>query len=225
MKKSLLLIVPALLCLTGCETFKVGLDQTSEHKSGLDKSISGQADNDGFRPYSLFGGDTFSTDDTESGELTFGNFTDSFSDIKDLETINSYIIPSADNFFTGVEGPQNVGVKEEDGFFLGADSKYSDGVLTFVFTKDIKYVAITATPYYYIDRSWNGEDPVVDEEAAISVNDSLYILLDSSIDQETNSVKETVCKYNVSNKVEDKNKVSLRVKQRRVFLRKITLYY
>ena len=65
----------------------------------------------------------------------------------------------------------------------------------------------------------------MDEEVGISVNGSLYVTLTSSLDKDTNEVKETVCKYDVSNKAEDKNKVSLRVKQRRAFLKKITLYY
>ena len=225
MKKSLLLFIPAILCLTSCEVFKVGLDQTGSHSSGLDKSISGQDEDDAFRPFSTYSGDMFSTEGLESAYLTFGNFTDSFSDIKDVATLNSYIIASEENFFSTVESPKNVGVKENDGFFLGADSKYADGVLTFAFTKDIKYVEITATPYYYIDTAWNGEDPVIDQDSAISVNDSLYIPLASGTDSETKKVKETVCKYDVSTKGEDKSKISLRVKQRRVFLRKITLYY
>ena len=224
MKKSLLFLVPALLCLTSCQEFKVGIDGGS-HRSGLDKSVSGQGSNDAADSFKLYGGDVIQTDDLTSLELTFGNFTDNLSDISDISILNSYVIASEDNIFTTIEAPKYVGTKEEQGLFVGADSRYADGYITFSFNKDIKCVAITATPYYYIDTSWNGDERIVDEEVGISVNGSLYVPLASSLDKDTNEVKETVCKYDVTNKAEDKNKVSLRVKQRRAFLKKITLYY
>ena len=205
--------------------FKVGLDQEGYHSSGLDKSISGREDDDAFRPYTTFGGDVFTTDGTSNVFLTFGNFTDNLSDIQNIETINSYVIASEENFFSTVEGPKYAGTKELDGFFLGTDSKYADGVLTFVFSKDIKYVEIIATPYYYIDSSWNKDEAIPDKDVGISVNESAYVPLVDTLDSETKSVKETTCKYNVSSKTEDKNKITLRVKQKRVFLKKITLYY
>ena len=224
MKKSLLLLVPALLCLASCQEFKVGIDGGS-HRSGLDRSDSVQSSNVPADSYRTFGGDTFKVDDASKVELTFGNFTDNLSNIEDINIINSFIIASEENIFSTVEAPKYVGTKEEQGLFLGADSRYADGYLTFAFSKDIKYVEITATPYYYINTAWNGDDLVVDEEVGISVNGSLYVPLASTLNSETNNVKETVCKYDVSNKSEDKNKVSLRVKQRRVFLKKIALYY
>ena len=225
MKKACLLLIPIFIALVGCETFKVGLDQEGHYSSGLDKSISGQGDNDAFRSYQVYGGDSFSTDETSNADLTFGNFTGNFSDIKDIDTINSYIIASEENFFISAEGPQNVGTKEDNGLFLGANSKYSDGVLSFVFTRDIKYVEIVATPYFYIDTSWNADEPIVDDGVGISVCDSLYVPLVSTLDAETKAVQETTCKYDVTNKEGDKNKISLRVKQKRAFLKKITLYY
>ena len=224
MKKSLLLLVPALLCLTSCQEFKVGIDG-GYHNSGLDKNNSTQSSNLPADSYRTFAGDTFDVGDTSKVELTFGNFTDNLSDIEDINIINSYINVSEENVFNTVEAPKYVGTKEEQGLFLGADSRYADGYLTFVFSKDIKYVEITATTYYYINTAWNGDDLVVDEEVGISVNGSLYVPLVSTLDNETKNVKETVCKYDVSNKSEDKNKVSLRVKQRRAFLQKIALYY
>lgn len=224
MKKSLLLIVPALLCLTSCQEFKVGLDN-GYHSSGLDKSISSQGSATAADEYKTYGGDIFNVGDASSVELTFDHFTDNLSDITDIEKLNSFVVPSEDNFFVTVEGPSNVGTKEEQGLFIGTNSRYADGYLTFNFNKDIKYVVITATPYYYINTAWNGDEAVVDEDVGISVNGSLYVPLVSTLDAETNCVKETQCKYDVSSKAEDKNKVSLRVKQRRTFLKKITLYY
>lgn len=225
MKKAYLLLIPVFIALVGCETFKIGLDPQGHHSSGLDKSISGQGDNDAYRSYQTYGGDIFVTDGKSNANLTFGNFTDNLSDIKDIDTLNSYIIASEENFFLSIEGPQNVGTKKDDGLFVGANSKYSDGLLSFEFTKDIKYVEIIASPYFYIDTSWNSDEPVVDDEVGISVNDSLYVPLVSTLDSETKTVKETTCKFDVSNKEEDKNKISLRVKQKRAFLKKITLYY
>ena len=224
MKKSLLLLAPVLLCLTSCQEFKIGLDN-GNHSSGLDKSISGQGSYNAADEYKTFSGDVINVGDSKSVDLTFGNFTDNLSDIKDIETINSYIIASEDNFFVSVSGPSCVGTKEEFGLFLGADSRYADGYLSFSFNKDIKYVVITATPYYYINTAWNGDDVILDENVGISVNGSLYVPLVSSTEGENQEVKETQCKYDVSHKEEDKNIVSLRVKQKRAFLKKITLYY
>ena len=223
MKKSLLLLIPALMCLTSCQEFKVGLDG-GYHSSGLDKSISGQNSSSPADEYKTFGGDVFTTGDLASVELTFAGFDDNISDIKDIDAINSYVVSSVENVFVTVEAPSHVGTKEE-GLFLGADSRYADGYLTFSFNKDIKYVIISATPYYYHNTAWNEDDLVVDENVGISVNGSLYVPLVSTIEQETQKVKETLCKYDVSNKQEDKNKISLRVNQRRAFLQKITLYY
>ena len=223
MKKSLLLFIPMLICLTGCQEFKIGIDY-DKYSSGLDKSLSSQNQNDTLGEYHLFGGDVFDTAETTSVEITFGGFTENLSNITDIELLNSYITCSEEGFFTSVESPKNIGVKKDNGLFVGADSKYTDGVLGFVFSKNIKYVKVTASPYYYINTAWNEDTPVVDEPVGISLDNSHYVPLVTSLD-EAGQVKDTDCKFDVSNKSEDKNKISLRVKQKRAILKKITLYY
>lgn len=221
MKKVKFLVLPLLLCLTGCQTFEVGYDEF-EHDKGLDKSVSGNSYS--AITYSYYGGDQYAINtNLETANITFAGINTNDSNVTDIEKLNSYVVSDKENFFETIENPYNVGTNEEFGLYLGVSSTYAHGEMTLVLNKDIKNIEIVATPYYFYRDAWNEEELVVDQDSAISVNGSPFIRLSTSVN-EAGVVNETTCKYQ-NYASENKNKVTLRVGPTKAFIKKITLYY
>ena len=220
MKKSFLLFIPSVLLLASCETFNVGYTD-ARHEAGVDNSVApGYVE----PSYPAYPGDQFTvSDDTQSAVLTFTGYKDGESNIQDIEKLNSFVTTETKDFFVSMENPLNVGIDKEDGLFIGSWSSYVDGYVTLAFSKEIKNIEIIATPYYSITYPYNEEKFTIDEETGISVNDSPYIML-STTRNEDGSVKESACRY-LNYARENKDKITIKVGRRRAFIKKITLYY
>jgi len=220
MKKSHLIFVPLVFLLASCDTFKVGFTN-DKHEAGVDNDSASAYM---VPSYPTYGGDQFTVaDDSPRAVITFTGYDDGLSNIQNIEKLNSFVTIDQEDFFATVENPLNVGTDEEDGLFIGADSSYVDGEMTLAFKKDIKYIEIIATPYFFISHSWNEEKYNIDKDVCISVNGSPYVDL-STTQNEDGSLKETTCRY--SNRAQDnKDKVTIKVGRRRAFIKKITLYY
>ena len=220
MKKSHLIFIPVLFMLASCETFKVGFTN-DQHEAGLD---NGSASLYVVPSYPAYGGDQFTISENEKlAEIVFTGYTNNLSNIQDIDLLNSLVDINQEDFFITTESPLNVGTDEEDGLFIGANSSYVDGELTLAFKQDIKYIEIIATPYFYISHSWNEEEYKIDQDVYISVNNSPYVVLLTS-QNEDGSVKETTCRY-LNYAQENKDKITIRVGRRRAFIKKIKLYY
>ena len=220
MKKSRLVFVPLLFVLASCETFTVGFTD-DVHEAGVDHStVSAYKE----PSYPSYGGDQFTPSENENiAVITFSGIDDGLSNIQDIDKLNSFVTIDKEDFFQTIENPLNVGTKEGEGLFIGADSTYVDGEMTLVFKQNIKYVEILATPYYYVSHSWNDEKTQIDSDAGISVNGSPYIFISSS-QNEDGSIKETNCRF-LNYAQENKEKVTIKVGPKRALIKKITLYY
>ena len=218
MKKRILLVLPMLALLTGCQEVKFGFSQ-GFYSSGLDHEVSSSQNE--VPSYSYRSNDTLDTAGLNEANLIFTNIDKSYSDLQDEEKIVSFF-----NFdqaiLTSISNPKYVGTKDDGTFFIGAESTYVNGTLTFNFNTAIKDVEIKAQPYYFIRTSYNQEELVADEEVAISVNDSGFIKLNETKDLENVTVKETTCAFHLA---QESQTISLKVGKRRAIIKQITFYY
>lgn len=220
MKKSHFIFIPLVFMLASCDTFNVGFTN-DKHEPGIE---NGTVSKYVVPSYPTYSGDKFTvTDEDPRAVITFTGCNDGLSNIQDIEKLNSFVSVDQEDFFATVESPLNVGTDEEDGLFIGADSSYVDGEMTLAFKKDIKYIEIVATPYFFVSHSWNEETYKIDQDVCISVNDSPYISL-LTTQNEDGSLKETTCHYS-NNAQDNKDKITIKVGRRRAFIKKITLYY
>ena len=203
MKKSHFIFIPLVFMLASCDTFNVGFTN-DKHEPGIE---NGTVSKYVVPSYPTYSGDKFTvTDEDPRAVITFTGCNDGLSNIQDIEKLNSFVSVDQEDIFVTVESPLNVGTDEEDGLFI-----------------DIKYIEIVATPYFFVSHSWNEETYKIDQDVCISVNDSPYISL-LTTQNEDGSLKETTCHY--SNHAQDnKDKITIKVGRRRAFIKKITLYY
>ena len=219
MKKSKYLLIPIVFLLTSCGEINIGFSDGDTHSAGFDRSVSSQ--NNDLPSFSYMNNMSLDNSGLTKATLTFANMDKSVSDIQDLEKIQSFFnIDQA--IISGVENPHHVGVKDGGPFYLGAESTYVLGELTLKFNVNIKNVEITAKQYNYLDLSYNQDKLVVDEEVAISVNDSGYIRVEGAVNQEEHTVASTVCAYRLS---EQSDSISIKVGKRRAIIESIALYY
>ena len=223
MKKSFLLLIPLLLVLGACQDVTFAYDPNDSHSAGLE----GGTPSSGHYAYeySYYPGDVLAESiDGRAfnvANLTFNNINESKTDIKDVEEIASYISVDQE-IFTSVENPNFFSTKNEGFAFLGAESTYVQGQLTFNFNVPIYQVQITARTYSYIKTSFNDEALEIDNDVAISVNDSGFIKLSESANEEKSSAIQSICAYKLQ---EASQKITLKVGKRRAIIDKIALYY
>ena len=89
-------------------------------------------------------------------------------------------------------------------------------------TKAVKDVVIEATPYYYLDTSWNEDELKIDANCCLAVNSSNYIRLSSLTNEGKTEVNTTACRYHLA---EPQNQIKIKAGGERSFIKKITLYY
>ena len=220
MKKSLVILIPIFLLLTSCQTFKAGYTD-DRHEAGPDY---GSVSIYSVPSYQTYSGDQFTVGENDpKAVITFTGYSTSQSNIQDIEKLNSYVSLETEEFFSTVEEPLNVGTDRDEGLFIGANSTYVDGQITLAFKKEIKHIEILAVPYSFLTYAFNSEELKIDKDTGISVNDSPYIML-TTTQNDDGSVKETLCRYDNYAK-ENKDKITIKVGHRRAFIRKITLYY
>ena len=218
MNKSKLLVLPLIFMLTSCQEVKFGFEQ-GVYSSGLDKEVS-SAENEA-PSYSYKKNDTLDNTGLNQAVLTFTNIKESASDIQDVEKIAQYLHFSQE-IFSSVVSPKYVGVKDNGTFFIGAESTYVDGSLSFNFNVAIKNVEIKAKPYFYVKTAYNEEELMVDSEVAISVNNTGFIKLDETKDNENVTVAQSTCTYHLP---QESQTITLKVGKRRAIIDQITSYY
>lgn len=217
MKKASYLLLPLVLVLTGCQ-FSIGYDKNS-HEPGLDKSYSQSTNNQ--KSYTYFTGDQIESIGLTKEIITIKEITKAESDIKDIEKLNNLFDRDASSAFETVSNPSYVGVKEE-GLFIGTDSSYLDGELTFNFVNPIHYVEIVARAYTYVVTSFNEYSVSIDYDAAIAVNDSPYIKMNGKYNEETERAESVTCRYHLTN---PSNAFTIKVGLQRAFIEVINVYY
>ena len=220
MKKSRLLLLPLVLLLSSCNNnIEIGFKNGDTHSAGPDREISSKQG--GAISYSYMNNATLDNTGLTKAALTFANISTSKSDIQDEELLMTYLSVEND-ILTGVDNPHYVSTKDDGAFFIGADSSYVDGMITLYFNVNIKNVEITAKPYYSISTAFNEEVLTYDHEVCIAVNNTGYIKLNETIDEETNEVSSSTLSYHLD---EAAGAVTIKVGKRRAIFEKIDLYY
>ena len=216
--KKVALLIPLALLITSCEGFKMGFDN-HDHSAGIEGTGNTSKQNY-VESYSYFSGDPINAEDKSMANLTF-SAPDGLSMISP-EKVNELAACDVDDLFIGATETLNVGTREDCWLFIGASSSYTDGYLTLDFNTPIKDVAIEATPYYYVDTSWNEEKLKIDEGVCVAVNTSPYIKLSALASSDNKSVNSTQCRYHLA---ENQTQIKIKVGGQKAFIKKITLYY
>lgn len=219
MKKFQYLLLPLVFLLTSCGEINIGFLNGESHEAGFDRSVSSQ--NNDKPSYSYMNNASLDNSGLTKVELTFANMDSSISDIQDVEKIKSFFVLNQE-IITAIEEPHYLGVKENGPLYLGADSTYVDGSITFKLNVNVKNVEITAKQYYYVKTAYNENALVVDEDVAISVNDSGFIRVNGEVNQENQTVASTVCGYQLA---EAKDTIVIKAGPRRAIIEKIAFYY
>ena len=219
MKKSFLLLIPVIFVLSACKEVGIGYTQES-HEKGWDYTITSTAKPGSVDSYSYRKNDTLDNNGLTQVNMTFANIDKSETNVQDVEKIKSYINIDQD-ILESINNPIYFSTKETGFAFLGADSTYVDGEITFHFNKEIKNIEIIAKQYNYTKVSFE-ETFVVDENVAISVNNSGYIKVDGAVDKENQTVASTTCSFHLSS---PSNDITIKAGPYRAFLEKIVLYY
>ena len=221
MKKWKLIVLPLVLTLTACQEVTFGF-VNEKHSAGMDNPSYSYHTVSSIT-YSYQSNESINVDGLNKATLTFGNISVSSSDIREVGTIASYVVIDRP-IFDSVNSPEYFGVLSDGTVYLGAYSSFVIGQITFNFTENIKNVVVTAQPYYSskLNDDWDKEILEADQDVAMSVNNSGYIKLDTTVDQEAFTVPETKCAYNLG---EGSQNVTIRVGSQRAIIKEIALYY
>lgn len=219
MKKSFLLLIPVVFVLSACKEVGIGFTNES-HDKGWDYTTMSTAKPGSVDSYSYRNPDTLDNNGLTQAIMTFGNITKSETNVQDVEKIRSYININSD-ILESIVNPLYFSTKETGDVFLGVESTYVNGEITFHFNKEIKNIEIIAKQYNYTKVSFE-ETFVVDENVAISVNDSGYIKVNGEVNQENQTVASTTCSFHLAT---PSNDITIKAGPYRAILEKITLYY
>jgi len=216
MKKAYLLLLPVILILSACQSVAFGYTNSS-HEGGWDYSYVSSSS----VSYSYRSNDSLNNTGLNKAEMTFVNIDQSSTNISDVEKIKSFINMDQD-ILESIANPYYFSTKENAYVFLGVESSYITGEITFNFTQDIKNIEITAKPYNYEKVIVEGSSFVVDENVALSVNNSGFIKLERNINVEERSVASSTCSFALST---PSKAIRLQAGANRAILEKIVLYY
>ena len=156
--------------------------------------------------YSYRKPDTLDNNGLTQVKMTFANITKSETNVQDVEKIKSYVNIDSD-ILESIVNPLYFSTKETGEVFH--------------FNKEIKNIEIIAKQYNYTKVSFE-ETFVVDENVAISVNDSGYIKVNGEVNQENQTVASTTCSFHLAT---PSNDITIKAGPYRAILEKITLYY
>ena len=219
MKNYRLLVIPMIFMLAGCQQVDFGYTQAS-HDKGWEYSSDMASQPKTADSYSYRQNDTLDNSGLTTANLTFVGITTSETNVQDIEKIKSFINIDKE-ILENIENPLYFSTKQDGFAFLGADSSYVDGEITLIFTQDIKNIEITAKPYNYVKSSFE-ETFIVDENIALSVNDSGYIKLERNINEETQTVDSSTCSFHLAT---PSKSIRIKAGPDRAILEKIVLYY
>lgn len=220
MKNYRLLIIPAIFMLTACQQVDFGYTK-DPHDKGWEYSTERTSQPGRVDSYSYRNNDTLDNSGLTQANMTFTNIKESVTNLQDYEKIKSYVNIDKE-IFESASNALYFSTKAEGFAFLGADSTYVDGEITFTFTQDIKNIEITAKPYNYVKTSFNEDQFIVDEDVAICVNDSGYIKLGRTINEEAQTVDSSTLAFHLTN---PSKSINLKAGPYRAILEKIVLYF
>ena len=216
--KKIAYLIPVVLLLTSCEMFRIGFTN-EQHEPGVDGGAS-TSQKTYTESYSYYSGDSIDTEGKSVAHLTF-NAPEGLSDIA-IEKVDELVSCDVDGLYAGAVEASNVGTRADAWLFIGTSSSYADGYLTLGFNSPIKDVLIEATPYYYVDSSWNDDKLIVDEGVCVAVNTSGYIKLSSLTNDAKTEVNTSECRYHFQ---ESQTQIKIKAGGQKAFIKKITLYY
>lgn len=220
MKKPIVILLPVIALLTSCGTLKFGYTEESR-EPGLEGSISSTRKDVPPEEYGYYSGDSISTEDSTEAFLTF-NVTEEKSELT-TEEASALISCSVEGLFKAVDDLVHVSTDgETNQLYVGAESTYAEGYMTFSFNNIIKDIIVEACPYYYSTNAWNEDDFKIDSPAGVGVNESQYVKLSSEKDETEEKLESSMCRFHIAN---DATSFKIKVGPRRAFIRKISLYF
>lgn len=224
MKKSFLLIVPAILVLTGC-SFNVRFINNTSIPAGFEKGSGSLPGGYESVNYSYTSNGSLNEEGLSKTTLTFTDISKSESDITNNENI--YAIMHLDNEGLNLvieNKPKYFNTKNEGFAYLGNSVTDEYGEITFVASKQIKGVSIKAKQYYYTDTSFNEYGLVIDDNVAVAINDSGFVKLNDPV---LNEEKDQITNYTecVFNLEEATDHITIKAGRNRAILQEVSFYY
>lgn len=220
MKKKLFIIPMMIAVLGGC-SINVGITDESHDKGTSHKEIS----------FEYFEGDTIDESLYTKAVINMPKYKTPADFHGHKETVDGQevmVTPATEvvnylgeqpDILESVINPQDVG-NTELGLKIGNLITYINGGITFSFKKNIAAVRISAQPRSAISYEMDQVKEEIDQETAISVNGSKYIMLNSDFDSIENIV-DTECNYVLP---EASKTVTLAVGKFRAIISSITVY-
>ena len=211
MKKSKLIILPIVLCLTGCFKFEI---TKNPHDGGLFGQSGEQILGD--FSYEEYNGGSFEKGSYSNSVITSKIDTSTMEfktpeDIKDYFYDNDSIINSIENF--------SYVARNNKGFRIGDAKKELRGAITFNLSRPVAAVEIEAYPFVIEHDDLNESETVVDQDVQLSVNDLGFIKVNSAFE---NEIVPTVCSYKLSSSSDN---IKIVCGPNRAVISKITFYY
>ena len=217
--RRLFIVALASLLLTGCDFIELTKDS---HKPGLDGSVESKT-----KTITYFEGDAIGKSSLTAHEITF--------DIADEEVVISKDEPNAlkeyivdnENIIQSVDRAEEISTfynfeeseKLDSGIKVGYASDSVNGNLNLSFNCKIKACEVYGYLRYGLRGLEQGNEIVIDENAAISANGSRFIKLPYS--PELDQLEQKVCSYNFAN---EDNLLQLCVYGKRAVITKIIVY-
>lgn len=223
MKKALLPFIPMLLLITSCDGLKVDYHNGMSHEPGFDNQTIQSSEP--VVNYSYQQNGSFDETGLEKVTIKFKGISVSDSDVINLETIKGYLDIDKQGYEIDiVSEPRHFGTKNEGFAFLGNQFVDEVGEMTLVAPNNIKNVVVKAKQYSYLDSSFNNNKLVIDEDVAISVNESAFVKLSDPVlnDDQDEITNDTECKFTLAT---PNDHITIRAGKKRAVLEEISLYY
>lgn len=167
------------------------------------------------RVIETFEGDKYSPDLMNQTILTAKSDTETETDSLSEEELFTYFSDEK-GIITGFSNISHIGAIS-GGLKIGSYNENVDGTLTISLSKSYEALLIVAHPRIGLISEETGKRYEVDE-AAISVNDSKYIKLNSVLEEDEETLKSSNCIYTLNS-----NTINIRVVYKRVVIEKIVL--
>lgn len=211
MKKTKLVLLPLVFCLTGCLSIRITKES---HEEGL-FGDSGQMIVGDFS-YAPYSGGSFEKTEYTASEIT-SKISTSTLEFNNEEDIKNYFYDT-DGMISSIIEFSYV-ARNYHGFRIGDAKKDLRGEITFNLTKTVSAVEIEAYPFIIDHDDLSGASKtLIDEDVQLEVNNLGFLKVNSTFEEEPTT---TVCSYKLSTPTEN---IKITCGRNRAVISKIIFY-
>ena len=187
MKKTKIVLLPILFCLTGCLSIEFNKNSHEEGLFGASGQING---NFSYGPYS---GESFEKSSYTASEITSKISTGTL-EFNNAEDIKNYFYDT-DGILSSIDDFSYV-ARNFNGFRIGDAKKELRGSITFTLTKAVSAIEIEAYPFVIEHDDLSGESTtLIDQDVQLDVNGLGFIKVNSTFEGEATT---TTCSYKLA---------------------------